>query len=286
MVRLWGDVKVREDTLSLFADKVNYYRETEKFYLNGNVFVKETHVDSTYRTFNADNIKYFRNEREIYAINNVLTYDQRENLYGKCGELNYFIEEGFGYLMKKPLLYFSKEDSLSISAEKIEYYEDYKKIIAKFNVVTKSNKSDIYSNFLLYFSEDEKAIYQGNPRLISEFADAFAEEFQIYFKNEMIRKIELFDSCRVEFKTAENSEKKSWVTAQNMIFKYLDGKLKICDARINVDSFFNQEKSETKNLIKNRASGQHLVIKITADEKIESLQLTNDIKGTYKFIKN
>ena len=151
--------------------------------------------------------------------------------------------------------------------------------------VTKSNESNIFSDFLLYFSDDEKAIYQGRPRLTSEFADAYAQEFQIYFEEDKIKLVNLYDSCRVHFKTAEDSDKNSWVTAKEMTFEYLDGKLKLCDAQINVESYFDQDKTETRDLVINEASGQHLILKISEDEKIESIQMMQNIKGVYKFIK-
>jgi len=37
-------------------------------FLTGDVFTQETHADSTIRTFEAERIQYFRNEREFYAF--------------------------------------------------------------------------------------------------------------------------------------------------------------------------------------------------------------------------
>ena len=73
IVRMQGNVKVYEDTLSLIADKVDYFRKTERLLLRGNVLATETHSDSTIRTFEAEEVEYFRNSREFFANENVTT---------------------------------------------------------------------------------------------------------------------------------------------------------------------------------------------------------------------
>jgi len=61
IVRLWHNVRVYEDTLSLLADKVNYFRKTEKLFLDNNVKIEEI-GENSHRIFKADFAKYFRNE--------------------------------------------------------------------------------------------------------------------------------------------------------------------------------------------------------------------------------
>ncbi len=283
IVRLWDNVEVYDDTLSLFADKVNYFRKSEKLFLNGNVFTKEVHSDSTYRTFEADYVKYFRDQQEFYANDNVSTYDQRENIYGECGQLYYLIKDGYGYLMKKPKLQSVGKDTINVSAEKIEYYNDYKKVVALFNVITNSNEFKILSDFLLYYSEKEKAIYQGEPKLFSDNADALADEFQIYFEDNKMREALLIDSCKVLFKTDENFEKDSWVESDEMQFKFEDGKLKKCISTGNVDSYYNQKKTDKKQFTKNRAKGEKLIIQFGEDSILETLKMINNIQGNYIF---
>ena len=285
IVRMWGNVQVFDDTLSLYADKVDYFRETEKLFFEGNVFVQETHADSTIRTFEADQVEYFRNEREFYAIENVFSYDQRENIYGECGKLNYYLNDGYGYLMKQPRMRLIDQDSLAISAEKIEYFKDYKKVVATFNVKTVSGEFNINSDFLLYFSDEEKAIYLGNPTFESDFADAVATEFQIFFGQQKISRAVLLDSCRVEFKTENATEKNSWVIADQIEFNFDDGKITFCDATNNVTSYFQQEKTETRDFTINEASGSRLLIYISEGNKIDSMDMHKAVQGMYKFKK-
>jgi lipopolysaccharide export system protein LptA len=285
IARLWGNVQVFDDSLSLYADRVDYYRETEKLFLDGNVFAEEAHVDSTIRTFDADHVEYFRKEREFYARDNVYSYDQRENIHAECGRLNYYLNDGYGYLLVRPQLQMIDQDSLIISAEKIEYFKDYEKVVATFNVETVSGDFKMNSDFLLYFADEEKAIYQGNPSFESDFADAVAMEFQIYFGEQKISRAMLLDSCHVKFKTANAEEKNSWVTGDQIEFNFEDGKITFCDAQFNVSSYFHQKKTDSRDFTINEATGIRLLINISEGNKIDTIDMYRSVQGMYKFKK-
>ncbi|MDO9577447.1 MAG: LptA/OstA family protein [Candidatus Cloacimonadales bacterium] len=285
IAKMQGKVKVYDDSLSLFADNVEYFRLTEKLFLQGKVLAEEAHTDSTIRTFEADRVEYFRNEREFYAYDNVHSFDERENIFGDCGKLTYYLDDGYGYLIKSPILNLAGKDSLQISAEKIEYFKDYKKVIADFNVVTESGEFRMTSDFLLYFSQEEKAIYLGQPRFTSEFADAQAIEFQIFFLEQKINRAVLQDSCYVVFKTEEESEKNSWVKSTKMDFDFVNGRIELCDAQTNVFSYFEQQKAENKDFTVNDATGQRLIIKVNEENQIESIDMRTAVQGMYKFEK-
>jgi len=225
IVKMSGNVKVYEDTLNLFADYVDYFRKKEQLLLRGNVLATETHIDSTVRTFEAQKVEYFRNTKEFFARDSVKTYDERENINGTCGELKYFMNDGYGYLIKEPFLSIADEDTLSITAEKIEYFENYKKVAATFNVNTFSSQFNMASDFLLYFTNEEKAVYLGQPRFTSDFADAQAQEFRIFFQDQKIRKAILQDSCAVQFADAEYKPKNNWAVSDQMEFNFVTSEL-------------------------------------------------------------
>ncbi len=281
-VQMQGNVEVYDDTLSLFSDNVKYYRKEERLFLQGNVLAKESHIDSTYRTFEAEEVEYLRNSREFFAKENVITYDEREEIYGTCGELNYFMNDGYGYLMKEPILSIMKEDTLSISAEKIEYFKNYKKVVATFNVKTFSSDFLMSSDFLLYFADDEKAVYLGEPKFTSNLADATAREFRIFFEDQKIRKAILQDSCSVFFSESESLPKKNWAVGDLMEFIFEKGNITVCEAKGNVTSYFQQEKTIGRDYSANKSNGEHLIIEMD-DNKIIRISLKENVNGIYKF---
>ncbi|MDP8201480.1 MAG: LptA/OstA family protein [Candidatus Tenebribacter burtonii] len=283
IVRMQGNVRVNEDTLNLQAGNVDYFRKTERLFLRGDVLTTETHSDSTIRTFEADEVEYFRNSRELIAKENVITYDERESIHGTCGELKYYLNEGYGYLMKKPILSIAGKDTISISAEKIEYLKNYKKVAATFNVQTFSKDFIMSSDFLLYFSEEEKAVYLGEPKFNSGLADATAKEFQIFFEDQKIKKAILQDSCYVHFSEVENQPKKSWAIGDLMEFNFNYGKIVFCEAKGNVSSYFLQETTKNRNFSANNTKGEHLILEIDDQNKIKRISVKDKVAGIYKF---
>ena len=285
--KLIGNVKVYEDTLSLFSDHAEYYRLEEILKLRNNVFVQEDHSDNTVRTFQADRISYHRNEDIVYAWDNVNVYDEREQFYGYCGELTYDKRKGYGYLIKEPKLSVTQNDSLQIEAEKIEYFNNYKKVAATFNVNTSSKDFLITSNFFLYFSDENHGIYLGSPAFHSSFVDATAREFQLFFTDNKLSKAILIDSCLVHYKiNEEDSLKQNWVLADSMRFAFDDGKITYCRAFDNIDSFYFQQQTEKNEFMENEVQGNSLIITFSEDNQIDKIHLSDRIKGKYNFFKD
>lgn len=283
IVQMKGNVKVYEDTLNLVSDNVDYFRKMEHLSLHGSVLTTIVFSDSTIRTFAAEEIDYFRNSRELLAKKNVVSYDEREDMYGTCGELTYYIDDGYGYLMKEPILSVAKKDTFSISAEKIEYFQDYKKIAATFNVKTFSKDFTMTSDFLLYFSEEEKAIYLGEPKFSSDLAEATANEFRIFFKEQKINKAILQDSCYVKFSETEDQPKRSWAIGDLMEFNFNNGNISFCEATGNVDSYFQHENIESKDFSVNKSKGKTLILEMNNSNKIKRISVKERVQGMYKF---
>ena len=285
ITRMIGDVKVYEDTLSLFAEKVEYFRIPEIIKLNKNVFCKEVHSDSTMRTFHGDFVEYKQKQKILTAERNVRVYDEREQFVGTCNFLTYNRKTGYGYLKENPVLNINKQNDLKITAEKFEYFNEFKKVVATFNVNTKSSDYEIKSNFLLYFNEENKAIYQGNPTFVSEMSEATATQFTIFFENQKLSKAVLEDSCKVNYKNNSDDEKHNLITANQMEFFFKNGNLKKCIARQNVNSYHLQKDDSNKDFMKNLVKGNKLILKLEADS-LDSINLFQAKEGSYYFEKS
>jgi len=285
IVLLEGNVQVYDDTLSLYARTTKYIKPEEHLILRGDVLAVATHRDSSRRTFEAELVNYYRNTNEFYADNDVHVFDEKQNVTGDCGKLSYFIDEGYGFLMKSPRLYLQKEDTLMVAGEKIEYFDNYKKIVATFNVTTESSDFRVDSDFLIHFVEEEKAIYQGKPELFSEFADATAEEFQFFFIENKPHKAVLQDSCLVYFKGQDTEAKENWVKSDLMTFDFVDGNINFCNATSNVSSHFVQKKTAKRDFVQNDSTGDRMKVFLNEDNEIESIDFIGNVKGKYKFQK-
>ena len=188
--------------------------------------------------------------------------------------------------MENPNIEVVKDDSLIMSAEKFEYYDDFKKIVANFNVATSSRDFDIYSNFLIYFSEEQKATYLGEPRLETEFTTATANEFRIFFtEDNKLDTAVLEDSCLVYFTQQEGSEKENWVSSDLMSFIFKDGKIDRCVAEFNVSSYYKQKKTEKDQPYINNVAGDKMIL-ILDGNKVRDLSMDGNVSGIIKFESN
>jgi len=282
LTKMIGNVEVLDDTLFLSADIIEYHRNEDELNLTGNVKIVETHIDSTKRYYQADSVGYLRTDKTILADNNVIVFDERENLRGECGQLRYYMQDKYGYLIKEPAIFMLDKDSVSVAAQKIEYFQDFRKIAASFDIKVLAKEFSINSDFLLYFEEDDKAIFLGNPEFNSDFANARAREFQLFFDDRNLIQADLYDSCRVDFRTEDNTDKKSWAEANYMRFDFDNGELEKCNAINNVISYFHQDKTQDRDFSANHVNGQQLVIEVE-DNKITLIRMEKRIQGKYKF---
>lgn len=284
-VRMLGNVRVYDDTLSLKAKRVTYFRQDEKLELDYEVYFMETHKDSTWRTFQAEHVEYFRENKYFIASDSVEVYDSRENVSGTCGYMNYNANEGFGYLRDDPELKMAKNDTITIKSRKIEYYDDYKKIVAIFEVETFLQEYYLTSDFLIYYAEEEKATYRGQPKLTSDLFDAKASEVTLFFTENKINKANLDDSCRVDYKISESEEKQNWVTSDLMDFFFENDLISTCHATSNVESYYLQkaDPKQNKDYILNEATSDKLILYMDDEGYIENIGISGHINGKYSF---
>ncbi len=283
IARMSGNVKAIDDTLELKANQADYFRFTEYLLLVGNVHIKETHKDRTIRTFASDKGEYFKKEGNIFANDNIKVYDQREKVHGTCGYLTYNLKNGYGYLIKEPVIYMTGADSLKIIAQKMELFKNLKKIVATFDVKTFTKDITTTSDFLIYLNDEEKAIYMGKPKFTSDFAEGKAETITLWFSKKSLNKIVLNDSCYVTYASEKNLPKINWIESDSMRMEYVKDNPKYFFAMNNVKSYYFQDNSAKKDKMNNLASGQNLLIEFTDDKKIKYLTLKNQAKGKYKF---
>jgi len=282
--KMAGNVKVYEDTLSLFASESEYLRKSEIIYLRRNVKMFQLLPDSTQNKFYADYVTYYRNDSLAIAEQNVKAISEKQNITGECGYLKYHLNTHYGFMNKKPHIIRKEKDKLfEIYAQKIEYFGDYKKIVASYDVKTNFEKYHISGNFLLYYSETEKGTVIGNPKYLSDRATAYSQQFDFHLKNNKIQTVDLTDSCKVYYKIKESdSLQDNYITAKNIHFVFDDEKLQQVTAIKDITTYYNQKKSEKSDFVKNWVDGDSLTIEMEND-KVKYLKLINAKEGKYYF---
>ena len=282
IARLFGNVKVVEDSLTLYADHAEYRRLEEHLILTGNVFIREDHDDGTERTFRSNKAQYLRNERRVYAFENIYFHDERENVNGFCNYLDYNLTDGYGFITDNPEIEIVGEQNLNIVAERMEFYRDFNRIAASFGVNTVYEEYLITSDFLLYFMDDEYAVFLGEPALTSDMADAKADQFYIYFEDRKIKSATLEDNCEILFAIKEGGEKKSRIECSLMEMFFTDGKISEMQAFNNVKSLYVSETTD-RDPFMNYAESEKLIVTINSESEIETIVFQGRVRGQYHF---
>jgi lipopolysaccharide assembly outer membrane protein LptD (OstA) len=282
IVRMFGNVRVFDDSLSLYADEAVYKRLDEELVLNGNVNIHEDHQDGTKRTFYSDEGQYLLEQQLIYAFQNIEFYDERENIRGYSHYLEYRIDEGYGLVLDEPRIYIAAEDTLSITAEQIEFYRDYNRIAATFNVETEYDEYRIESDFLLLFTEEEYALFIGEPRLVSDMVDARAESFYIYFEDRKIKSVTLENDTEMLFSAKKEGAKTNKINSVMIDMFFTEGNVERLHAYNNVRSYYTSDDVSRDKFI-NYANSDDLFIKMNDENEIESIAFSGKVSGNYLF---
>ncbi|MCB5248131.1 MAG: OstA-like protein [Candidatus Cloacimonadales bacterium] len=283
IARLSGNVIVQNDSLHLVADSLAYYRIPQVLNMGGRVKLNQRTKDGFVRWMQGDHAIYDQGKDTFTVWSRVKAYDQKENANARCGYGFWDRPNGYAFLIEEPEVVAGVEDTLTIKADKMEFYEGEGKLIATFNVRTDSRDYHATSDFLIYFSEEEKAVFLGEPKFQNNFATAEATEFQLYFTEQELRRVVLVDSCLVHFSAEENMPRENWVRARDIVLNFFDGRILDFSADAQVSYYFLQEESEKQDFFINAAEGDRLRAKFDADNKLRLMDMGGNIRGSYRF---
>jgi lipopolysaccharide export system protein LptA len=284
IARLTGNVRVSNDSLRLEADSLAYYRLAEELNLGGKVKItEEKKGTSSFRWFTSGFAVYDRKNDKVTAWKNVSSYDREENAFASCGYAFWDRKTGYAYMIEDPKLRSGTTDTLYVEADKLEFFDPEQKIVATFNVDVRSKDYHVTSDILIYFLEDEKAVFTGEPLFVSDYTQAEAMEFYLGFKDRKLISAELVDSCKVFFSEERGADKTNWVTAGFISIAFQDDAIREFTAEKGVTYYYRQEKQEKKDYFVNAARGEFLEAKFNADNKLDIMRMSRGIKGTYKF---
>jgi len=283
IARLIGNVKVSNDTINVRADSISYYRIPDKLSLGGNVIITEQKKKGLFNTFNCNAGSYDKANDIVTATGKVTGYSEEEKVRGSCNYAYWDRKNGYGYMIEQPELWSEDKDSLNIKSGKMEFFDADHKVIATFEVQAKTKDYLVTSDFLLYFLKEDKAIFQGEPRFDSDFAEAEATEFYLYLRDRKLSGAELKDSCIVYFAEERGRPKINWVKADFITMNFNDDYLKDFTAENQVTYYYKQEKTEEKDFFSNNAAGDFLSALFNSNGKLDIMHMRNKITGVYRF---
>jgi lipopolysaccharide export system protein LptA len=281
-VMLWGNVKAIQDTLVITSGEAQYYHDDQHLRLLRNVVIYEIHDEEISRSVNSINASHFRKHGEFVLTGQVFAQSFADSLYARAGYAYYNQSTGYGYLQQRPLVWRAGADSLSLSAEKIEFFEPIQKLVASFSVVTQNNDIRTTSDFLIFYGEEDRVVYIGNPRFYSEDGDGSADLFTIYLDGNNIREIVMEDNCHIYFKTSPDAPKDSWIISDQMTLTYVDNKPASFVAINNIQSYFRHNQNRRQEM-SNNVTGELLTIVFDENSNVTEVNINAAVRGVYRF---
>jgi len=155
--------------------------------------------------------------------------------------------------------------------------------VATFNAEVRSLDYQVNSDFLIYLVNEEKAVFTGRPRFISDYATATANEFYLYLKERKLSRAELQDSCRVSFSEERGGSQDSWVSAGFIALEFQGEAIREFNAEEDVIYYYSQAAKGKRDPFINSARGYFLEAKFNDDNKLELMRMRRSVKGSYKF---
>jgi lipopolysaccharide export system protein LptA len=286
IARLDGNVKVSNDSLFMSSDSLAYYRTTEELNAGGKVYIEEAKQDGVFRWFRSDYAIYNQMYDNLTVWSNVSSFDKQENASITCGYAYWDRKLRYAYMIENPEVRTAGIDSLYVKADKIEFFDEERKLAATFNVLAQSQDYQATSDFLIYFMSEDKAVFTGQPVFHSDYADARAKEFYLFFQDRQLTRAELVDSCRVDYAEEQSGPRINWVLANYISIAFKDKQIREFQAENTVRYHYRQDETEERDFFVNTANGDYLEAKFNEDNKLDYMKMNRGIKGTYKFHNN
>ena len=282
-VVLRGNVIVIQDSLSISCENAQYYHQNEYLRVQTNVVITELHNEGTIRRITSNNGTQYRDRGEIILQGNVFAHDERESLFASSGFAMFNQHTGYGYMIERPVLWRTGADSLALYAEKIEFFEENNKVVASFDVITQNSDIVVKSNFLIYYGDEGRMVYIGDPRFYSQNGDGNADLITVFLEENDIKEIFMEGNCYIEFSSNNDSSRDNWISSNNMNLFYIENKPQEFIAKENVRSFFLQNQNQRRNNQENNVSGEILNIIFDEDSNVSQLKINEGVRGTYRF---
>ncbi|MBZ0264632.1 hypothetical protein K8I28_08175 [bacterium] len=278
MLRLKGDVLIIDPDRKLFADVVNYYEDSRKMLAQGNFKLIR---DSATLTSNQGT--YDEAEDMVTANVNMVLHDLERNITLTGTKGFWQVKKQNGYVPADPVLV--KKDSTGkqlaqVISDSMRYDSEAGYAKATTNVQFWWEEVHGTCGEMYYYPDSEKALMLNAARILRGRDEAKGDSIWIYFTEEAIDSVEVFSNA-VAFTPADSTEgaPRSKMTGQRVVMDFNDGKVTRLQSEvqaIGIYHVFDKGKDEGTN----RVSGDRIILYFE-DGKLEDISVKGGTEGTF-----
>ncbi len=301
------NVKMLQDSTTMWCDLAKYYRDRRQLLLRGNVLIMDPS-----RSLEASEILYYQDQKRATARNNVevhrdsviLTcrqgiYEENGGVASFHGEMDIFDEnrkirltgdrgvwEGErerGQVPENPVL--TRLDSLgeaeiTIVSNFMVYDAQYGIAEAREEVVFDWQGVHGTCHRMFYFPDERKAKMVGDPVVTRNRDETRGDTIWVYMVEDQLDSVEVYGHA-VAFMAMDSTENslRSRMNARRIVLDFQDGKVSRVQGDQEAEAVYHLfEEEEDKG--SNEVSGDTIILYM-ADGKVESILVSGGTEGTY-----
>jgi lipopolysaccharide assembly outer membrane protein LptD (OstA) len=310
MLNLIGNVKFKHGEVNLESERAVWYRTAGQV-----VFIDSVKVEDPDQTLSADRVTYYKNSQKVVADGNVTLLSKKENAMISGGHGEYDRTTKFVSFSQSPTLilkpnrgdstvYGEQGRTITVTSQSMKYYVDQKVGIAQNDVLITKGTIRAKCDSATLLNSENKIILEGKAEAEKERDRLSGERMEIYLRHEKVERIEVFGNAKASHlevsdslnqltsydSLAKASGKESFLSSKKMVFLLEDEKLNEVEASGNATSIYypSQKKGSISEKSisgdRNEASGDTIDL-FLSDDRIRQVLIEGGAMGTYSFPK-
>jgi lipopolysaccharide assembly outer membrane protein LptD (OstA) len=310
MLNLIGNVKFKHGEVNLESKRAVWYRTAGQV-----VFIDSVKVEDPDQVLSADRVTYYKNSQKVVADGGVTLLSKKENAMISGGHGEYDRTTKFVSFSQSPTLilkpkrgdstvYGEQGRTITITSQSMKYYVDQKVGIAQNDVLITKGTIRAKCDSATLLNSENKIILEGKAEAEKERDRLSGERMEIYLRHEKVERIEVFGNAKASHlevsdslnqltsydSLAKASGKESFLSSKKMVFLLEDEKLNEVEASGNATSIYypSQKKGSISEKSisgdRNEASGDTIDL-FLSDDRIRQVLIEGGAMGTYSFPK-
>jgi lipopolysaccharide assembly outer membrane protein LptD (OstA) len=282
IVNLIGNVHFYHDKADLYSQRATWYQASGLIQ-----FVDSVVVTEQGRRLTAQTVTYYRRDRRITALNDVVLVDSAQDMQLHCQRADYFRNNKQLDATGAPELILNPSDDTSrmvIDAHRLTYFgaDSYGSaydsvVIIRHDMIAHAGQADFYRN-------PERAILYKDPDIINGQNKLSGDTISIFTESRKLNKVLVQDNAKAIYKALPDTAVAEYTTAEidgrQLEAFFGDDKIQLMVSRQNATSLYAPAVTDTLIRGTNVASGDSITLFFN-DGTIKRVYISGGAQGEF-----
>ncbi len=270
-----GDIVNLIGNVHFYHDKANLYSQRATWYQSSGLvqFVDSVLVTEQGRQLTAERVTYYRRDRRITALHNVVLIDSIQNVKLYCQRADYYRDTKELDASGKPELILNPEDDTArmiIDAQQLTYFGSDSHGSARDSVVITRHDMVAHAGEADFFRQPEKAILIKNPVIVNGQNELSGDTISLFTENRKLNRVVVDGNAKAVYKALSDSVLADYTTAEldgrQLEALFSNDKIQTMISRYNATSLYAPALTDTLVKGSNIASGDSITLTFSNGE--------------------